>query len=159
MAGCLAGRPDAIGYATGLTLLALASYERQLPTGRLWQGGVLDVEVSTTELLDVEAESADRLPHTTRSSSAAEAVFTPQYFQVLPQMDLTVPVGVQWGLSGRSSVDPGQVARVGNMTLSVSATYRSVWQFGVSYTRFLGPVTQQPLADRDSLTLSLGRTF
>ncbi len=156
---CPEGQARAIGYATGQVLLAVASYERQLPTGRLWQGGTVDAELSTTELLGVQSNGAARLAHTTRSSCAAEAVFTPQYFQVLPQLDLTVPVGVQWGLSGRSSVDPGQVARVGNVTLSVSATYRSVWQFGVSFTHFLGPVTQQALADRDFATLSLGRTF
>ncbi len=150
---------DTVGYATGRPLLALVSYERQLPTGRLWQGARLDVELSTTGLLDVESGAAYCLPRTTRWSSAAEAVLTPQYFQVLPQLDLTVPVGIQWGLAGRSSVDAGQVARVGNVTLSLSATYRSVWEIGVSFTHFLGPVTQQALADRDFLTVSLGRTF
>jgi hypothetical protein len=160
--GSVAPQPapgGAIGYATGRPLLALVSYERQLPTGRLWQGASLDVELSTTDLLDVESGAAYRAAQTTRWSSAAEAVLTPQYFQVLPQLDLTVPVGIQWGLAGRSSVDAGQVARAGNLTAGLSATYRSVWNIGVSFTHFLGPVTQQALADRDFLTVSLGRTF
>jgi hypothetical protein len=159
LAPCRASQPNATGYATGQVLLALASYERQLPTGRLWQGGTLDVELSSTQLVRIESNGADRLPHTTRWSSAVQAVFAPQYFHVLPQLDLIVPVGLQWGLSGRSSVDAGQIARVGNITVSLSATYRSVWQMGLSFTHFLGPAIEQPLADRDFLTLSLGRTF
>ena len=151
--------PAPVSYATGETLQGLASFDDQLPTGRLWQGATFDVEFSTTELLDVESNAGSRLAGTTRFASAVEAVFKPQYFQILPELDLTLPVGVEWGLSGRSSVDPGQVARVGNVTVSASATYASVWEFGVSYTHFLGPVTQQALRDRDFLTLSLGRTF
>ena len=69
------------GYATGQALLALASYQRQLPTGRLWQGATLDAELSTTDLLGVERDGADRLARTTRFSSAAEAVFTPAVFR------------------------------------------------------------------------------
>ncbi len=158
-AGCAAAPAAGTGYATGRVLLALASLERQLPTGRLWQGATLDAELSTTELLDVQSGGAARLAGRTRFSSAAEAVFVPHYYQVLPELDLSVPVGLAWGLSGRSSVDAGQVARVGNVTLSVAATYRAVWQFGVSFTHFLGPVTQQALADRAFVTVSLGRTF
>jgi hypothetical protein len=51
------------------------------------------------------------------------------------------------------------VARVGNMTLRVSATYRSVWQFALSFTHFLGPTTEQPFSDRQFVTISLARTF
>ena len=125
-----------------------------------WVGrGTLDIELSATELSDIQSNPAFRLPGTTRWSSAAEAVFTPQYFQLLPQLDLTFPIGIQWGLSGRSSIDPSEVARVGNLTVSASATYRSVWQLGVSFTHFVGPITQQSLADRDFITFSIGRTF
>lgn len=145
--------------AFGQTLLALASYQHVLPTGRLWQGAALTAELSTTELLDLESGGAHRLPGTTRFSSAAQAVFAPQYFEVLPQLELTLPVGVRWGLSGRSSVDPAQVARVGNITVGITAAYRAVWLAGVSFTHFLGPVTQQRLADRDFLTVSISRTF
>ena len=155
------GQPAGLprGYATGQTLTALMSYERHLPTGRLWQGANLDAELSMTDLLDVQSGAAFRLPGSTRFASSAEAVFAPQYFQVLPHLDLSVPVGVQYGLSGRSSVDPGQIARVGTVTLSVLATYRTVWQLGASFTHFLGPLSQQPLADRDFVILSMARDF
>jgi len=154
-----AGLAAPAGYATGRSLQALVSFAGQLPTGPLWQGASLAAELSTTELLDVQTGQAALLPHRTRFSSAAEVVFTPQYFQVLPQLDLTLPVGVGVGLSGRSSVDGAQEAGIGNITLSVSATYRSVWQVGISLTHFLGPAEQQPLADRQFVTVSLARTF
>ena len=147
------------GYATGQTLQALASFERQLRPGPLWQGAVLETEFAATDLLRVETDRQSRLPGTTKLATAFEAVFTPQYFQVLPGLDVTVPIGGQVGLSGRSSVDPGMVARTGNVTLGVSATYRTVWQAGISYTRFIGPPSEQRLADRDFVTFTVGRTF
>jgi hypothetical protein len=85
-------------------------------------------------------------------------VFTPRYFQVLPGLDVTVPVGMRLGL-GRSSVDPGISAGTGTVTLSVAASYRTVWQASLSYTHFIGAPPAQPLADRDFITVALGRTF
>ena len=151
--------PTLVGYATGETLQALASFERQLRPSRLWNGAVLDAEFAATDLLRVESQPRNRLPGTTRLATSLEVVFTPQYFEVLPNLDLTVPIGVQVGLTGRSSVDPGQVAGTGNLTLSVSATYRTVWNASISFTHFLGPANEQALADRDFIAFTLGRTF
>ena len=147
------------GYATGQTLHALVSYERQLRPGRLWDTAVLDAEFAVTDLLRVETHPETRLAGTTRLATALEVVFTPRYYQVLPGLDLAVQLGVQLGLSGRSSVDPGMVAGTGNVTLSVSANYRTVWDAGVSFTHFIGPSRDQALADRDFITFTVSRTF
>lgn len=154
-----ASEPAVATYATGETLQALASYERQLPPGRLWGGATLDAEFVATDLLRVETEPQSRLPGTTRLATAFEAVFAPQYFQALPGLDLTVPVGMRLGLSGRSSVDPGIAAHTGSVTFSLAATWRTVWDASVSYTHFIGAPPWQPLADRDFVTVAISRTF
>jgi hypothetical protein len=151
--------PVQADYATGETLQALVSFEAPLRRGPQWDNAVLDAEFAVTDLLHVETLASNRLAGTTRLATAFEAVFTPQYFQVLPNLDVAVPIGVQVGLSGRSSVDPGLVAGTGNVTLSVSAKYKTVWEGGISYTHFIGPPGEQPLADRDFVAVTLGRTF
>ena len=157
--GASQAAPGLVGYATGETLQALVSFERQLRPSGLWNSAVLDAEFAATDLLHVETHPLNRLAGTTRLATSLELVFTPQYFEVLPNLDLTVPIGVQVGLSGRSSVDPEQVAGTGNLTLSVSATYRTVWNAGISFTHFLGRSSNQALADRDFIAFTLGRTF
>lgn len=146
-------------YPTGRTLQALVSFDSQLRPARWWGAATIDAEIVATDLLGIDDNPALRLPSTTHLASAAELVFTPAYFQVLRNLDVTVPVGVQVGLGGRSSVDPGQVAGTGSVTVSVTAVYRTVWEGGASFTHFIGPASEQALADRDFLVLSLSRTF
>ena len=146
-------------YALGRTLQALISFERQLRPGLLWNAAVLDAEFAVTDLLGVDSNRASRLAGTTKVATAIQVVFTPMYFQVLPGLDVSPQLGVEYGLSGRSSVDPGIVAGTGNVTVSVSATYRTVWAAGISYTHFIGAPSLQALADRDFIIATLSRTF
>ncbi len=151
--------PPQGGFATGQALTGLASYERLLPPGRLWDTANLQAEAAATQLVSVQTNPGDRLPGSTGFSSALEAVLTPTWYSVRRDLNLSLPTGFRIGLAGRSSVDAGQDAGVGTLTLGVSATYRTVWQAGLSYTRYLGAPRQQPLADRDFVSLSLVRTF
>ena len=147
------------GFATGQALQALASYERQLRPGPLWGAAVLQAELAATDLLTVESGSANRLSGTTPFALAIEAVFTPTYYHVARDLVLSVPVGVEVGLVGQSSVDPGRNAGTGNVTLGVAATYRAVWQASLSFTHYIGGPALQPLADRDFAGASLQRAF
>jgi hypothetical protein len=47
----------------------------------------------------------------------------------------------------------------GDVTISVTATYRQVWQSAIAFTHFIGGATAQPLTDRDFVSVSLARTF
>ena len=147
------------GFATGQALQALVSYERQLRPGALWDGAVLQAELAATDLLEVESGSANRLPGTTPIALAVQAVFTPTFYHVARNLVLTLPVGIELGLAGRSSVDPGRDAGTGNVTVGVAATYRTVWQMSLSFTHYVGGPALQPLADRDFVAASLQRTF
>ena len=151
--------PLQAGFATGEILNGLVSYERLLPPGGLWNTASLQVEAAATELLSVQTNPGDRLPGTTGFDLALQAVLTPTWYNVRRDLNLSIPAGFRIGVAGKSSVDAGQDAGTGNITLGVSATYRTVWQIGLSYTRYVGSPRLQPLADRDFATLSLGRTF
>ena len=103
-------------------------------------------------------------------------VFEPAYFQVLSGLDITVPFGLGYGLSGRSSViNPGfSVYHGGDLSIGVKGEYLQVWKLAFNYTHFFGSMATavvppnapvqtysygQTLGDRDFISLSLQRTF
>jgi hypothetical protein len=98
---------------------------------------------------------------TGRNSFAAafRAVFEPHYYQVLPQVDLSVPIGLGYDLIGRSSVDSSTNDGAGDLELGVSATYRTVWEGSLNFTHYFGPADRQPFGDRDFISISIQRTF
>ena len=71
----------------------------------------------------------------------------------------TVPLGLGYGIAGRSSVDPSQNSRAGDLEIGLSATYRTVWTGQIGFTHFFGPPDRQPFADRDFISISMQRTF
>ncbi len=162
LAPTIAAQPGgavASGFATGQALQALVSYERQLRPGAFWDAATLQAELAATDLLAVESGSANRLPGTTATALALQAVFTPTDYHLAHSLVLALPIGFELGLAGRSSVDPGRDAGIGNVTLGVAATWRTVWQLGLSFTHYVGGAALQPLADRDFVAASLQRTF
>ena len=118
-------------------------------------------------------------PGRTRDASAIQFIYTPSYRQVLPGLDISVPVGLRYVLDGNSSITGlGWGPKgTGSFTLGLEGTYEGVWQFTVGYTHFIGNaepfVDYRPLqtggtptyssgntlADRDYLAFSLRRTF
>ena len=98
-------------------------------------------------------------------------VYEPTYRQVLPGLDLSVPVGFSYFPKGKSSVvsnfgpDKG-----GDMNIGLKASYLDVWRFSLNYTHFYGSEAgyldeathqnmKQSLADRDYVSFSIYRTF
>jgi hypothetical protein len=150
---------NASGYAIGRTAHAQVSLVSTLPPGRWWQGATLLAELAANDRLAIEQGGAALAPGRSRFAVAATVLFTPQYFQVLPQLDLTVPVGGSWNAAGNSSVLPDQVAGSGSVNLGIDGTWRAVWQIALTCTRFLGSAVAQKLADRSFVTLSASRTF
>jgi hypothetical protein len=91
-------------------------------------------------------------------------------------VDLTVPIGLGYGLFGKSSViNPGfSVNHGGDFSVGVKADYLKTWKFSLSYTGFFGgeatsvepantPVQAysygQSLKDRDFIALSVQRSL
>jgi hypothetical protein len=146
-------------YAVGDTLHAQVSTVSLLHDSDWWNGAALTFELAANDRLDVtrnpSALAAGRNPF----ALAMQATFEPQYFQVLPSLDISVPVSFGYDLVGRSSIDGSENAATGNFGIGISATYRSVWEAKLALTEFLGTPARQPFADRGFIALSVQRTF
>ncbi len=146
-------------FARGTTLHANLSGDLVLSPSRWWNAAELTGEVAANAVASVTRDAAALAPGRTQSAAAARAVFTPTYYEVAPNLDVSVPLGIGIGLAGRSRFDAGMAAGVGDCEVGVSATYRRVWQIEAMFTHFVGGAGQQKLADRDFATISISRTF
>jgi hypothetical protein len=147
------------GYATGDTWQGQVSTVSQLPPGRWFQGAALSAELAANDLIAVSGGHAYAPNGRTHFAASLRAVFTPSYFQVLPGLDLTVPLGIGYTPLGRSSLDGTENAGSGSVTAGVTATFRAVWQASLSATHFIGGARAQALADRDFVVVSVSRSF
>jgi len=188
----------------GDTLHAQVSWIALLPPSSLWGGGSFVGELAWHRLQKVTANGSyangevlhaapplgggplngkSKLDeNATRSAAAVRFIFEPQYFQVLSGLDVSVPIGLGYGLFGRSPViNPGfSVYHGGDLSIGIKGDYLREWKVGLSYTKFLGrsadggvvspanlpPVVGQQgfsyaqgLADRDFVAFTLQRTF
>ena len=161
-------------FPKGKTLHFNASAIGVLPASRFWDGASFVGEFAFNHVM-AYTDNADRVdPSATRSASAIQAVFQPEYFQVLPGLDLQVPIGISYGIDGRSSVNgalfPSEHG--GSLNLGLKAKYQQVWHGSVNYTHYFGPAgaiiraAGTPLlsydnfhGDRDFVSVSVERTF
>lgn len=160
----------AVGNSAHLNLSTLASFG---PSAIAREASLVG-EVAWNRLTGITKNAAMLDPGATRDAWGMRMVYTPSYRQVLPGLDLNVPVGLSYFPKGRSSVitafgpDKG-----GDISVGVSGEYMSAWHFGLNLTHFYGAagnttVTQgatpvftfkQNFKDRDFVSLSVSRTF
>lgn len=139
----------------------------------------LVAEIAWNRVLSMRDPSASLDAGRTREATALQAIYTPSYRQALPGVDLGVPMGLRYVVDGNSAVTgAGWGARgTGSANIGIEGNYLGVWQFAVTYTRFIGKavpfVDYSPLltggqavygsgnalADRNFVALSLRRTF
>lgn len=131
-------------------------------------------EVAWNRMTSIDKNAAMLDPGATRDAWGMRLVYTPSYRQVLPGLDINVPMGISYFPKGRSSVitafgpDKG-----GDISVGVNGEYLSVWHFGLNFTHFYGAegnstVVQGPgsvftykqnFKDRDFVSLTVHRTF
>lgn len=163
-------------YPVGDSAHLQASAIYALPRTGLWEGGTLIGEIAFNRRLSITSHPELLDPNSTRDATAIRLVFEPTYYQVLSGLDLAVPVGIGYGIAGRSSVIPQfSVYHGGDVTIGVNAEYQKQWKFGLTYVHFTGdakPLTTQAatpsgtaftfgqtLADRNFVAFSVHRTF
>ncbi|WP_082342023.1 DUF1302 domain-containing protein [Pseudomonas thivervalensis] len=164
-------------YAVGNTLHANFSWVTALPRTAFWDGGSLLGEVAYNQRLSISKNPEALDPNTTKRAAALRVVFSPTYFQVLPGLDLNVPIGIGYTPYGRSSVISsfnGGSYQGGDLSIGVSAVYQQQWNMSLSLTHYLGgadtylgPANQavqkntfgQTSADRDFIAFSVSRSF
>lgn len=165
-------------YAVGNTAHVNLSALWTLPPTALFREASFVGEIAWNRLLHVSKHASALDPNATRDATALRFVLEPTYRQVVPGLDIGVPIGLGYGLGGSRSaaLGPGVLppAGGGDMSIGINGAYLDVWRFSMAYTHFFGdkqsflvPTSatsnsfsyKQSLADRDFIALSVRRTF
>jgi hypothetical protein len=178
-------------YAVGRTAHLQASGIYVLQPGALWQGGAVVAELAYNHRLsitqDIFASPTGASmglggldPNTTKGAFAFRMLFEPQYFQVLPGLDLSVPIGLGVNFGGRSSAIAnfaGGASSAGDYSIGLKGKYQNAWNFALTFNDFFGTAKTftetlvagsgsprqltfgQSLRDRANLSFTVSRTF
>jgi len=137
-------------YAVGDTIDAQISTIYSTPPLPLMPGGAfIQAEAVWNKVLTVTANKSALVPGRTAEGAAIEAVFTPAYYNLLPETEIEVPIGVTANVIGKSQYDPNINAGTGLINLGVKAIYRQSWIVGMNYARYYGTPKAVPAADNN----------
>lgn len=91
----------------------------------------------------------------------AQAVYTPKWYQVLPGLDLTMPIGANYGFDCNPStlLWGAGTDESGDFNVGIGGTYEGVWEFELTYRNFWGPWYNQAFTDRDYVSFYIRRAF
>jgi len=142
------------GYVDGDLVHIQASTRQPLGRSDLWETADLSAEIAADQVTGTESPAA-----MDRFGMRARMLFEPHYFQVLPNLDLTLPITLGYNFAGLGFSYYEQNEGTGDFQLGVSALYRSAWKASLMLTGFIGTAQRQPLADRNFISLSLERSF
>lgn len=174
--GFFPGQPRP-AYATGRTahvnLSTLATFGPSL----LARESALVAEIAWNRVLHMEDPDGELDQGRTRDATAIQFIFTPSYRQVLPGLDLNVPIGLRYTVAGNSAATTWDAKGAGNFNIGLEGNYLGVWQFALTYTQYIGRAVPfvdfsplatggsaiygqgNPLADRNNVALNLRRSF
>jgi len=146
-------------YAEGNTLYAQFSGAKTFSPASLWDSADLSAEVASNYIVNITDNQAMLDLGKEKFAANLRILFEPHYFEVLPDLDLSLPLGLGYDLHGRygSAYTVGEGG--GDFEAGVSARYASVWTTSLTITRFFGSPSRQPLADRSFVLFSVQRTF
>lgn len=150
--------PNAL-FAIGDTLHAQVSSIVNFAPSRIWDGANFSGEIAANRVLEVTRNPSARDLTRNTFAAAVRGVFEPQYFNLVPGVDISIPLGFGYGLIGNSAIDGAQNSKAGDMEFGLRMLYRSVWEASLTLTHYFGASARQPFADRDYLSFSIRRTF
>ncbi len=150
------------GYPVGTTWDAQLSTIYITPSLPLDPGGVTILgEVMLNHLINVTQNRNMLRANGQATAGAFDLSLTPTYNNVLPQTELTFPIGITYNYLGRSDVDQALYHGTGVFSAGVTAAYRVNWIASLSYQDYLGKpdLVYNTLADRGFVSLNLQHTF
>jgi hypothetical protein len=83
----------------------------------------------------------------------------PSYLQIMPGLDLNVPITYKFNGDSTASFQGSFDEKNDSVSIGFDFTYLQVYQAGVAYTNFLNDAEDNPLADRDFVSVNLKYTF
>ncbi len=134
---------------------------RWLPGGASWT-----TELATNHLLAVTANPEHMAAGRSRDAAALRTVLTMQFYQVMPRLDLSVPIGIGWNIAGNSSVAPEMNQGSGDFSVGVSGTFDQSWTASLTATLYFGqdniPIpgyAGHPMSEWNKVQASVQRSF
>jgi len=154
-------------YPVGNVIDAQASTLYVSPGVPLDPGGVqFDGEVVFNHLVAVTQSRSALRPYGQASAAGFDISVTPTYYDVLPSLEVTFPIGLSYAFLGRSQVDQTLQHGTGTLDIGITGTYQGTWIASLSYQDYLGApsyaaanTTYNTLADRDFVSLNLQHSF
>lgn len=149
----------------GTTLAGQASGIYLSPPLPLDPGGVSATgEVAFNHVLSVNSGKENLTMGRNATASAFEFSLSPTYDSVLPNLDLTIPVGLTYDFLGNSEVDSTMNHGYGSYNLGVSATYYHVWNGSITYVGYFGRPNGNlqgtaAIVDRGYISFNLSRSI
>lgn len=159
------------GYAVGETMHAQVSWLASLGPFPLVQELSFLGEVAWNRRLKVTQNPNMLNPLASRDAASIRMVLSPTFRQVLPGLDLSVPMGVSYTGGRSSALGPAFGShKGGDFNVGLAGTYLGKYFFNLNYVNFYGPAGtpanaanqaqfKQALADRDYVSFSLRSTF
>ncbi len=121
----------------------------------IWDDATLLGEVGFNQ---VDGEDGDLVDNSFAWGGTVELDMT-WFNLVLPKLDLTIPVVYQFNPHGTSPVPGTFSEHSDSLGVSLNFTYRSVYQVGLGYTTYIGKPEDNPLTDRDFVSIDFKYTF
>lgn len=168
-------------YAVGRTGHMQISMINLFGKNALWDGAEFLAEFAWNRRLSVQKNEAALDPNVTRDATAFRMIFAPQYFQVFPGVDMTVPIGLGYNPSGHSSSVfkfNGGVEKGGDLSIGLTADFQKKFKAALNYVHYYGrenafltsnsvdaarglymQTRAQSLHDRDFISFSVQTTF
>lgn len=151
-------------HALGRTLHFQASSLWVVPRSALWETASLAAEVGGHHLLEVTRNKAARDPLTGNTAFGVRVVFEPKWYQVVPSLDVSMPIGLRYNLQKkRSPIDPsfngGEGPHGGQFNIGLNWAYNTTLRGGVSVVRELGAASTNNYKDRDFVVLNAQYSF
>lgn len=159
------------GYAVGETLHAQVSWLASLGPFPFVQELSFLGEVAWNRRQKVTQNPNMLNPLANRDAASIRMVLSPTFRQVLPGLDLSVPMGASYTGGRSSALGPGFGShKGGDFNVGLAGTYLNKYFFNLNYVNFYGPAGtstdaanraqfKQALADRDYVSFSLRTTF
>ncbi|GGO76447.1 hypothetical protein GCM10011348_03680 [Marinobacterium nitratireducens] len=158
-------------YAVGRTAHANLNVLATLGPSFISEEASLVGEIAWHHLLEVTDNESAQDPNAGDTGLGIKLVYTPTYRQVLPGLDLSVPMGISYFPMGNSPVVPNfGPDNGGDMNIGLTGVYLDRVTMGLSYTHYYGAENtnldgnshfnyQQSLKDRDYISFFVRTTF
>ncbi|MFH1154445.1 MAG: DUF1302 domain-containing protein [Pseudomonadota bacterium] len=169
--GVIADNDDNPLYAVGKSFHAQVSWLASMEPSFIAREADFLGEIAYNKRVSIDKNPSALASNASKEVIGIRMVYEPKYRQVMPGLDIGVPLGLAYFPKGNSSVvgsfgpDKG-----GDMNVGLNLIYLDAWRISLAYTHYYGPSDtfldanntfsfKQSYADRDFVSFSVSRTF